>query len=89
MGFYSAPGSWSWRTFPVAYLLTLMDFGDLVFRRYRYAALFRRLATLREDVPLKEKLGDLEWRGAQKRLKSLCRELGVEDLPKRISAWRS
>ncbi len=28
------------------------------------ALLFRKLATLREDVPLKEKLDDLEWKGA-------------------------
>ena len=28
------------------------------------ALLYRRLATLREDVPLTEKLGDLEWQGA-------------------------
>jgi hypothetical protein len=28
------------------------------------ALLFRRLATLREDVPLQESLGDLRWRGA-------------------------
>jgi 5'-3' exonuclease len=53
------------------------------------ALLFRRLATLREDVPLKEKIGDLEWRGAHKRLKQLCHDLGVEELPKRISTWRS
>ena len=28
------------------------------------ALLFRRLATLRSDVPLKESLDDLRWRGA-------------------------
>lgn len=53
------------------------------------ALLFRRLATVREDVPLKEKLGDLEWRGANERLKSLCKDLGVGELPKRITRWRS
>ena len=37
--------------------------------------LYRRLATLRQDVPLKESLQNLEWRGAQDRLKSLCHEL--------------
>ena len=51
--------------------------------------LFRRLATLREDVPLAEKLDDLEWRGAKKRLKLLCHDLGVDSLPERISTWRS
>jgi hypothetical protein len=28
------------------------------------AALYRKLATLRSDVPLKEKLSDLKWPGA-------------------------
>ncbi|HEY6193174.1 MAG TPA: 5'-3' exonuclease H3TH domain-containing protein [Bacteroidota bacterium] len=53
------------------------------------ALLFRRLATLREDVPLREKLPDLKWRGAKRSFKSLCADLGVNTLPERISAWRS
>ncbi len=53
------------------------------------ALLFRKLATLREDVPLEEGLHDLEWSGASERLKQLCGELGVEDLAKRITKWRS
>jgi 5'-3' exonuclease len=53
------------------------------------AHLFRRLATLREDVPLREKLPDLKWRGARRSFKSLCADLGVKTLPERISAWRS
>lgn len=53
------------------------------------AILFRRLARLREDVPLKEKLEDLEWRGARESLKLFCHELGAEELPERISSWRS
>ncbi len=52
------------------------------------ALLYRRLATLRQDVPLKEKLGDLEWQGARQQLKKICRELGAEQLPERISRWR-
>lgn len=51
--------------------------------------LYRRLATLRQDVPLKESLQDLEWRGAQDRLKSLCHELGAEKLLERIPRWAS
>jgi len=58
-------------------------------RHRKEALLYRTLATLREDVPLKEKLEDLEWRGAHERLKQLCTNLGVEELPKRISIWRS
>src|SRR5207245_1347720 len=36
------------------------------------ALLFRTLATLREDVPLQETLADLEWQGADARLKEVC-----------------
>src|SRR6478609_38304 len=42
------------------------------------ALLFRTLATLREDVPLKETLADLEWQGAYERLKDVCYRLGDE-----------
>jgi 5'-3' exonuclease len=49
--------------------------------------LYRRLATLRLDVPLTESLQDLEWRGAHARLKSLCHELGNKALPERVSRW--
>ena len=52
------------------------------------AVLFRKLATLRQDVPLKESLADLEWRGARKRLKQLCSEFGVEKIPTRVPRWR-
>ena len=53
------------------------------------ALLYRKLAILRDDVPLQEKLGDLKWRGAHPRLKNLCRELGDENFLKRIPRWRS
>jgi len=52
------------------------------------ALLFRRLATLREDVPLAEKLADLKWQGADPRLRELCRELGDERIPERVTRWR-
>ncbi len=51
------------------------------------AFLFRKLATLRIDVPLKEKLDDLEWKGAQSRLKDLCAELGDQSTPERVTRW--
>jgi 5'-3' exonuclease len=50
--------------------------------------LYRQLATLREDVPLTEDIGDLEWRGAYERLKEVCHRLGDEQIPKRIERWR-
>jgi 5'-3' exonuclease len=51
--------------------------------------LYRRLATLRQDVPLQERLADLEWRGAHHRLKRLCGELGDNKLPERVPRWIS
>ncbi len=53
------------------------------------AALYKRLATLRTDVPLEETLADLEWRGARRaELLALCREIGDEALPARVPRWR-
>jgi 5'-3' exonuclease len=57
--------------------------------RWEEALLYRQLATVREDVPLEEKLGDLKWKGARKELKELCFKLGEEKLPARISHWSS
>lgn len=42
------------------------------------AFLYRRLATLRTDVPLDESLDDLEWRGVDAALPALLEELGDE-----------
>jgi 5'-3' exonuclease len=49
--------------------------------------LYRRLATLRHDVPLQETTNDLEWRGAHQRLQQLCGELGSDTLCKRVPRW--
>jgi 5'-3' exonuclease len=57
--------------------------------RWDEALLYRQLSTLREDVPLKEKISDLKWRGAWEKLKETCHKLGDENIPKRISRWRS
>ena len=57
-------------------------------QRHDEAYLYRRLATLRQDVPLREKLIDLKWQGARSLLKKLCNELGEEQIPKRVSRWR-
>ena len=57
-------------------------------QRWEDALLYRQLATLRQDVPLKEKLDDLKWQGARDRLKKICRDLGEEKLIARISRWR-
>ena len=52
------------------------------------AFLYRRLATLRDDVPLEEELADLEWRGARAEFMEVCRELGDEGLAKRVTKHR-
>ena len=49
------------------------------------AALYKKLATLRLDVPLVETLEDLEWTGARRdELEALCREIGDEDFVARV-----
>jgi 5'-3' exonuclease len=57
-------------------------------QRREEALLYRNLATLRQDVPLQEKLGDLQWRGAHRRLIELCQALGDERIAARITRWR-
>jgi 5'-3' exonuclease len=57
-------------------------------QRREEARLYRRLATLRDDVPLAVRLSDLKWKGAHERLRGLCRELGDERLAERIARWR-
>ena len=52
------------------------------------AFLYRRLATLRDDVPLQEDLADLEWRGARAELEEVCRELGDTELLRRVTDRR-
>lgn len=52
------------------------------------ALLFRQLATLRDDVPLREKPGDLKWAGADQKLKAFCTKIGEEKLLQRIPKWR-
>lgn len=51
------------------------------------ALLYRILATLRRDVPFIQTAHDLEWGGAQERLKALCVRLGNSDLVERVPRW--
>ena len=49
------------------------------------AMLYRRLATLRTDVPIHESLDELRWTGPNRaELEALCAELGERDLLGRI-----
>jgi len=52
------------------------------------AFLYRRLARLREDVPLAEKLEDLEWRGVSAHFGQIRDELGDETLAGRVAELR-
>jgi len=52
------------------------------------AFLYRRLATLRFDVPLGEELDDLRWRGARRdELTALCSELDDAAFLQRVPRW--
>ncbi len=51
------------------------------------AALYKRLATLRTDVPPAEPLAELEWRGARPELRDFCGRQGYNDLVERVSRW--
>lgn len=51
--------------------------------------LYRRLATLRTDVPLGEHVADLEWRGAHRgALADLSIEIGEDDVFARMERWQ-
>jgi 5'-3' exonuclease len=53
------------------------------------ALLYRRLATLVDDVPLQEELEDLEWRGAPRReFLRWCDAVGTTSLRQRPRRWR-
>jgi 5'-3' exonuclease len=53
------------------------------------AYLYRRLATLRVDVPLTEQIDDLRWRGARRdQLTTLCQEIEDEGFLERVSVWQ-
>jgi 5'-3' exonuclease len=53
------------------------------------ALLYRRLATLRTDAPIAEKLDDLMWRGARRaELEAVCERLGERKAVERITRWR-
>ena len=53
------------------------------------AALYRTLATLRKDLPIDEKLGQLEWKGADRSLlEPLLDRLGDARMLSRVKRWR-
>jgi 5'-3' exonuclease len=54
------------------------------------ALLYKRLATLRTDVPLADSLEDIAYHGAPREaLTAFCREIGAERTLERVSRWAS
>lgn len=77
------PEAWSVRVRGAAALAENLN------RRRDDAQLYKRLATLRTEVPLKESVADLEWRGARRaELEDMCEELGDIGLLARVPCWR-
>ena len=57
--------------------------------RREEAALYKELAILRRDVPLSEKLSDLEWKGARRdELSAFLSEIGAERELERVTRFR-
>lgn len=79
------PGKWKVSSISPGRAASL---AESLSQRREEALLYKKLATLREDVPLAEKLSDLKWQGAYHRLKKLCNELGDERIPERVPRWR-
>ena len=79
------PGHWEVSSISAGRARSL---AESLSQRREEARLYKRLATVRGDVPLKEKLSELKWQGAHKRLKEFCHELGEERIPERIPLWR-
>ena len=53
---------------------------------YEAALLYRRLATLRTDVPLEESLPDLRWRTPDlEGLRALCTEIGFDSFAQEVT----
>ncbi len=80
------PGKWQVASISAGRAATL---SEALRARPAEVKLYRELATLRIDVPISEGLRELEWRGADPRLKELCHSLGDDKLTARITRWRA
>jgi 5'-3' exonuclease len=64
--------------------------AETLARELEQAIFYRKLATLIVDVPLPERLEDLEWMGVPREaFKRWCTEVGAEDLRERPRRWRA
>jgi len=76
------------RTWTVKNLRGAEKLAATLAERRADAALFKVLATLRTDVPIRETLADLEWRGARPELREICARNAFNELPERVSRWQ-
>jgi 5'-3' exonuclease len=60
--------------------------SESLFGAWSDALLFRRLATLRLDVPVFDTVEDLRWRGPRPSFEELCRRMKSPDLLRRAAA---
>jgi len=79
------PGKWKVNSISAGRAASL---ATSLAQRREEALLYKQLATVRADVPIQEKLSDLKWQGAYKRLMEFCHRLGDEKIPLRIPRWR-
>jgi 5'-3' exonuclease len=79
------PGKWKVSSISHGRVASL---AESLSQRRSEALLYKKLATVREDVPLEEKLNDLKWQGAYGRFRDFCHDLGEERIPERIPRWR-
>ena len=79
------PGKWKVSSISPGRAASL---AESLSQRREEALLYKELATVREDVPLEEKLNDLKWQGAYGRFRDFCHDLGEERIPERIPRWR-
>jgi 5'-3' exonuclease len=63
--------------------------SESLFGAWDDALLFRRLATLRQDVPVFETVEDLRWKGSRTDFEEYCRQLNSSTLFKRAMAAKS
>lgn len=77
------PASWSVKVRGAAGLSATLE------AKREAAALYKRLATLRYDVPLAESVDDLAWRGADRAaVDAFLAEIGDPGLAKLVPRWR-
>jgi 5'-3' exonuclease len=66
-----------------------VSLAESLAQRRTEALLYRHLATLRYDVPLEERLSDLEWRGGDRKLiERVSEEVGDPNLASRLTLYR-